>query len=89
MMTRHGAWCSKRCEKSWDMWQQDLDEEHDRKQRLAEWHTTIRVLECAGTFLYPTFITDFAKIVGHKPMLPLSLGALRGGGVSRGLEGSP
>ena len=49
----------------------EWEEEEEHK---AEWHATIHSLQCAGTFLYPTFLTHFAKIVGHKPRVPLPPG---------------
>ena len=75
---QHG-WCDWRCKKYVRkrldrLLEMECLEWEEEEKHKAEWHATIHSLQCAGTFLYPTFLTHFAKIVGHKPRLPLPLG---------------
>ena len=64
---KHG-WCSKWCKKSHLAWEDDRDQrwQEEKEQLLADWHATIQSLECAGLFLYPAFIAQFAEIAGHR-----------------------
>ena len=49
----------------WEDEQERRLAEEERQRRVAEWHATIKSLECTGSRV-ENFITPFAEIIGHR-----------------------